>query len=396
MDRDNSELSRVVKILQRLVRFPTITPQECGIFDYICDLLPDFNVLKIEKDGVKNLFLYHKFGDGDHWCLAGHIDVVPPGVGWERDPFGGEICDGFLYGRGAQDMKSGVAAMVSALLEISSFESLADNSRIGEPKNLNAKNLVDSGIGTLSLLLTSDEEGEAKYGTLAMLDELRARDLLPDFAIVTEPTSEVRFGDTIKVGRRGSINGTIKIHGKQGHVAYPKKCINPLDLIAPKLSQISGFLLDNGDEFFEPSRLVITDIRGGIEAVNVTPESLRIMFNIRNSTKTSIDDVREYLEGLLHGIAHELVLNQSSKPFVTARDSRVVDRLVHASEKVCGIAPTLSSGGGTSDARYFAEFGVAVAELGVVNDRIHALNERVKLREVEQLERVLLCALFGE
>lgn len=359
----------VIEILQKLLTYPSITPKECGIFDYVRSLLEGFEAIEVEHEGVKNLLLYRRFGEGEHWCLAGHIDVVPPGEGWSVDPFGAELKEGYLYGRGAQDMKSGVAAMISALAKIDHFP------------------------GTLSLLLTSDEEGEAKWGTQLMLEHLKERGFLPKVAIVTEPTSEERFGDTIKVGRRGSINGKLIIHGKQGHVAYPSKCLNPVELIAPRLAQIAGYNLDAGDEFFEPSKLVITDIRGGIEAVNVTPSDLKILFNVRHSTQTSAKEIEDYLHQLLQGIPYTLEIKPSSKPFLTSRESVVVKRVSEAVKRVMGVAPKLSTGGGTSDARYFAQFGVEVVECGVVNDRIHALDERVALLEVEALERVLLEAL---
>lgn len=202
-----------------------------------------------------------------------------------------------------------------------------------------------------------------------------------------------KFGDMIKVGRRGSINGILKIFGQQGHVAYPKKCVNPVELIAPYLSQIAGYELDKGSAEFEPSKLVITDIRGGLEVVNVTPNDLKIMFNVRNSTQTSLEDLRQYLENLLSKIPHSLELNQSSKPFLTNKQSRIVQRIAKVLESKNGFAPEFSTSGGTSDARYFAEYGVSVVECGVCNDSIHSINERVRLSEVESLQNAFLTLL---
>lgn len=233
----------------------------------------------------------------------------------------------------------------------------------------------------------------AIFGTKYTLECLKERDLLPDFAIVAEPTSVEKFGDMIKVGRRGSINGILKIFGQQGHVAYPKKCLNPVDIIAPHLSKISGHKLDKGSEEFEPSRIVVTDIRGGLEVVNVTPNDLKIMFNVRNSTQTSVESVRKYLEHLLAKAPHSLELNQSSKPFLTDKQSLIVQKIVKALESQNGFAPELSTSGGTSDARYFAEFGVKVVECGVCNDSIHAINERVRMSEVEALQKVFVSLL---
>lgn len=374
-----------VEVLKKLVSYPTITPKECGIYAYIREILPDFEALEFEKEGVKNLFLYKKFGadknsNGSqmHLCFGGHIDVVPAGEGWESEPFTPTQKGEYLIGRGTQDMKGGVAAFLCAIREF-----------------------VDSRgyfSGILSVLLTSDEEGEAIFGTKYVLEELQKRDLLPNYAIVAEPTSVEKFGDMIKIGRRGSINGKLTIFGKQGHVAYPSKCINPVELIAPILPKIAGFDMDSGSEEFEPSKIVVTDIRGGMEVVNVTPNDLKMMFNIRNSPKTSLQDLENHFREILSGIPHHLELKQSSKPFLTDSSNLIVQKLIKSLQKTLGITPLLSTSGGTSDARYFAEYGINVVECGVCNDTIHSLNERVKIREVEELKAVFLELLegFGE
>lgn len=377
--------SKTIEVLKQLVAYPSITPKECGIYQFIYGILPEFKVLEFNKNGVKNVFLYKDFGECEdvkskklesknakslHLCFAGHIDVVPPGEDWESDPFIPLEKDGFLYGRGTQDMKSGVAAFMCALREF-----------------LDSNNVFN---GILSVLLTSDEEGEAVFGTQYVLQELKKLNLLPDFAVVAEPTCVEKFGDMIKIGRRGSINGKLTIKGKQGHVAYPSKCINPVELIAPILNKIAGFDLDKGSTEFEPSKIVITDIRGGMEVVNVTPNDLKIMFNVRNSTVTSLQDLQEYLENLLKEIPHSLELKQSSKPFLTDSKNKIVQTMLKVLESQNGFTPVLSTSGGTSDARYFAEFGVNVVEYGVCNDRIHSINERVKISEVEALQKSFL------
>lgn len=356
-----------IQILEKLVSYPTITPQECGIYEFIKEILPDFKIKEFHKNGVKNLFLYKEFENSQsnhHLCFAGHIDVVPAGEGWESDPFIPQIKGEYLYGRGTQDMKGGVAAFLSAVCEFK------------ENKNFKI----------LSILLTSDEEGEAIYGTKYVLEELQKEKLLPHFAVVAEPTSLKEFGDTIKIGRRGSINGVLRILGKQGHVAYPSKCINPLDFLAKVLHKISGFNLDEGKDGFEPSKIVITDIRGGMEVVNVTPSEVKIMFNIRNSPSTTLEDVKTYFDTLLKDIPHKLELKQSSKPFLTNKESKIALKLQEVLKQVNGFTPVLSTSGGTSDARYFAEFGVEVVECGVVNDKIHSVNECVKISEVNALK----------
>jgi succinyl-diaminopimelate desuccinylase len=261
-------------------------------------------------------------------------------------------------------MKSGVAAFVQVLKEAESFN------------------------GTLSVLLTSDEEGEATYGTQIMLAHLKEIGMLPDYCIVAEPTCEERFGDAIKIGRRGSINGYLTVHGKQGHAAYPEKALNPVHQIAPLLEKLAGVDLDDGDEDFAPSKMVITDIRGGMEVTNVTPGELKIMFNVRNSTQTTQEDVREHIDKVLEGLDYELVLTQGSYPFVTNHDSKVVRQLRQSIRSVTGLETKLSTAGGTSDARFMGAYGIDVVEFGVINDTIHAPNENTSIDEVRKLYRV--------
>jgi len=354
----------VVDLLIRLLSAPSVTPDDGGLMEFVREYLPDYEAMRIDEGGVKNLFLYRKFGEGEHLCFAGHVDVVPPGEGWHSDPFVPLVRDGMIYARGAQDMKAGVAAFVEAMARTEAFN------------------------GTLSLLLTSDEEGEATYGTQIVLRRLKELGMLPDYAVVAEPTCEERFGDAIKIGRRGSINGRVVVRGRQGHAAYPEKSDNPIHRIAPVLPKIAGVNLDEGDEHFAPSKLVITDIRAGMEVTNVTPGELRMMFNVRNSTKTTKEDLERYVREALEGLEYELSLSQSAKPFVTDPDTRIVRLLDAAIEEETGIRPKHSTAGGTSDARFFGEYGVKVVEFGPRNDTIHAPNERVAVDEVEGLYRV--------
>lgn len=356
--------SPVMLLLKRLIACPSVTPDDAGTLDLIKGMLPGFEILELPRGDVRNLFVYKSFSEGPHLCFAGHVDVVPAGEGWESDPYTPIEKEGYLHGRGTQDMKSGVAAEVQALLECEMFP------------------------GTLSLLLTSDEEGDAIDGTNYCLPVLKEKGLLPDFAIVAEPTCEERFGDAIKVGRRGSINGVLKIKGRQGHAAYPEKSSNPIDLMAPVLPKMAGTDLDEGDDYFAPSRFVITDIRAGMEVTNVTPGELKMMFNVRNSTNTTKEDVQAFVEKHVEGLEYELSLTQGSFPFVTNRDSKIVHALESSIRHIAGITPVLSTAGGTSDARYIAAYGVEVVELGVVNDRIHAVDERVRVEEVNQLKAV--------
>ncbi|MDP2851608.1 MAG: succinyl-diaminopimelate desuccinylase [Sulfuricurvum sp.] len=354
----------VIELFKHLLESPSVTPEDGGIFEFLSEYLNDFEILRIDREGVKNLFAYRRFGEGKHLCFAGHVDVVPAGEGWNTNPFVATEIEGYIYARGAQDMKSGVAAFTQALKEADDFN------------------------GTLSILLTSDEEGPAKYGTVEVLAYLKEHNLLPDAVVVAEPTCEERFGDAIKVGRRGSINGVLEIIGKQGHAAYPEKAINPVHQIAPVLSNIAGAFLDDGDEYFAPSQIVITDIRAGIETTNVSPGKLKMMFNVRNSTRTDEAKIGVFIASQMEGMEYTLTLDQSAHPFVTDADTTIVKALSEAIGSVCAITPKNSTAGGTSDARFIAAYGIDVIEFGVINDTIHAPNERTSIAEVENLYAV--------
>lgn len=362
-----------LEILKKLISYPTITPKECGIYEFIATLLEDFSYERMDCHEVRNAFFYRDFlpgkSDGKiHLCFAGHVDVVPAGEGWESDPFLPTLKDGYLYGRGAQDMKGGISAFLDAIIKASK-EGLRGNIAI-------------------SVLLTSDEEGVGIDGTRHVLDCLKKENRLPHFAIVAEPTCENIFGDTLKIGRRGSINGKIKIFGLQGHVAYPQRCVNPIELLGERLGKIAGKNLDDGDENFEPSKIVVSDIRGGMQVCNVTPSDLTLMFNVRNSTLTNQEDIKTYLQKVLEGLRYDLELKTSSLPFLTSRESEIAKKLKNCVAEVTGIQPNLGCSGGTSDARYFAPYGIEVVEFGVCNDRIHAKNERVGLQDLDNLSKI--------
>jgi len=354
----------VIDLFIKLLSFESVTPDDAGSLAFIETYMEGYEAIYVNEGGVKNLFLSKKFGEGDHLCFAGHVDVVPPGSGWKSDPFVPLVKEGRIYARGAQDMKSGVAAFLQACKEAEDFS------------------------GRLSILLTSDEEGDATYGTQIMLGHLKQIGMLPDYCVVAEPTCEEHFGDAIKIGRRGSINGYLTIKGRQGHAAYPEKALNPVHQIAPILEKIAGVALDEGDEDFAPSQMVITDIRGGMEVTNVTPAELKIMFNVRNSTKTTQEDVRVHIEKVLEGLDYTLKLTQGSFPFVTTRDSKVVKVLSDSIDEVTGSRPKLSTAGGTSDARFMGAYGIDVVEFGVINDTIHAPDESTGIAEVEKLYEV--------
>ena len=363
----------VVDLLLKLLSFESVTPDDAGSLQYIEEYLKGYEAIYFNKEGVKNLFLTKKFSEGEHLCFAGHVDVVPAGSSWKSNPFVPLIKEGRIYARGTQDMKSGVAAFVQTLKDTKNFE------------------------GRLSVLLTSDEEGDAEFGTVIMLEHLKEIGLLPDYCIVAEPTCETVFGDAIKIGRRGSINGYLTIQGRQGHAAYPEKAINPIHQVAPLLHEIAAVNLDNGDDDFAPSQMVITDMRGGMEVTNVTPDSLKLMFNVRNSTKTTQEEIKMHIAKIFEGLDYTLKLTQGSYPFVTQRDSKIVQKLSQSIKYITGVETKLSTAGGTSDARFMGAFGIDVVEFGVINDTIHAPNESTTIEEVETLYTIFkdTVAHFG-
>ena len=355
---------QIIELFKYLIEVKSETPDDGGLLDFIEKYLPSFTALRIDIEDVKNLFIYKKFSEGEHLCFAGHVDVVPAGENWDTDPYKAVEKDGYIYGRGTQDMKSGVAAFTQAVKEAQDFK------------------------GTLSLLLTSDEEGDAFYGTIKVLEYLKKHDMLPDSVVVAEPTCEDVFGDAIKVGRRGSINGYITLQGKQGHAAYPQKAINPIHQISKVLGSMAGIDLDNGDEHFAPSKFVVTDIRSGMQVTNVTPNNLKMMFNVRNNTLTTQVEVTQFVDKHLKGLDYTLELTQGSYPFKTDTATKIVKNIDIAIEKVTGIKPKHSTAGGTSDARFMAPFGIDVIEFGVKNDTIHSVNERTTKKEIEKLYEV--------
>ncbi len=378
------------EILKKLIAYPSITPKECGIYDFLRALLPSFEAIELHRNEVKNIFLYRVFGRGAwdlmqraredkgilsplrHLCFCGHVDVVPAGEGWSSDPFSPREEGGKIYGRGAQDMKGGVAAFIQALHALEGLQN------------------EDAAPVMISVLLTSDEEGAGVDGVRYALECLEKMGLIPHFSIVAEPTCIKELGDSIKIGRRGSINGILRLFGRQGHVAYPEKCQNPIELLGARLGQLAGKNLDEGDEFFAPSKMVITDIRGGMEVVNVTPSELKILFNVRHSTHTTKESLTRYLQSVLEGLEYELELKVSAQPFLTEMGGfvRLIEECIQSKT---GRMPIRSTSGGTSDARFLAPYGVEVVEFGLCNDLIHAVDECTSVQDVETLS-----AIFSE
>ena len=309
-------------------------------------------------------------------CFAGHTDVVPPGPleQWHSDPFDPALRDGRLYGRGAADMKSSIAAFVVAV-EAFVRERPAYK-------------------GSLALLLTSDEEGPSVDGTARVVELLRQRGERLDYCIVGEPSSVERLGDMIKNGRRGSLSGRLTVRGTQAHIAYPHLGRNPIHLLAPALAQLVATRWDEGDEFFPPTSWQVSNVHAGVGAMNLIPGSLELDFNFRFGPSSPEASLRERLEAVLrrHGLDYELQWTLSGNPFITPA-GELVDAVKRAVRANTGRTPELSTAGGTSDARFLASICPQVVELGPPNATIHKLNENIELEVLEQLPRIYLDTL---
>lgn len=356
----------------QLIACRSVTPDDGGSLALIADRLAStgFVCERIDRGGVRNLWATHGRG-APIVCLAGHVDVVPPGAldRWTTDPFAPTERDGRLYGRGAADMKASVAAMVTA------FERLAAT----DPAH----------PGTLALLLTSDEEGEAVDGTVAVVDALRARGVTIDACVIGEPTSTEVFGDTIKNGRRGSLSGVVRIHGTQCHVAYPERGRNPIHDGLPPLAALIATQWDHGDEDFQSTSFQITSIHAGAGATNVIPGAMDVSFNFRYSPRWSARDLRARVHEVLDGTgaAYTADWTLSGEPFVTPRGP-LTDVLSTIIEEETGVRPSLSTHGGTSDGRFLAAVCREIVEFGPVNTTIHQVDECVRLDELRPLTAI--------
>lgn len=303
--------------------------------------------------------------------FAGHTDVVPTGPRerWQSDPFAPEIRDGLLYGRGAADMKGSLAAMITAC---EAFIAEHPDHR-----------------GALGFLITSDEEGPSVDGTVKVVEHLQAAGERIDMCLVGEPSSRERLGDTIKNGRRGSLNGKLTVRGKQGHVAYPHLAVNPIHLAAPALAELAAIEWDRGNDFFPPTSFQISNIQAGTGAENVVPGELSAMFNLRYSTELDEQRIRERVHAVLdrHGLDYALDWRLSGAPFLTPA-GELVDAARAAIQEIAGIDTELSTSGGTSDGRFIAPTGAQVLELGPLNATIHQIDECVAVQDLDTLSRI--------
>ncbi|MDP6993187.1 MAG: succinyl-diaminopimelate desuccinylase, partial [Woeseiaceae bacterium] len=355
-----------IQLLIDLMRRPSVTPDDRGCQALISERLirTGFQCEAMNLGSVSNLWA--RYGDqAPVLCFAGHTDVVPPGdlEQWRSDPFEPEIHDDYIYGRGAADMKSGVAAMV-----------VAAESFVQQHPNFN---------GSISLLLTSDEEGEAVDGTRHVVDRLISRGDAIDWCIIGEPSSSIALGDVIRIGRRGSLTGDIVVRGVQGHVAYPEQVENPVTAFAPVLQVLCERQWDKGDDHFPPTSFQVVILKSGIGASNVTPPDLRARFNFRFSPVWSANDLRAEVESIVasQDIDATIEWTLQGQPFLTPPGT-LIDAATEVIRDLAGIETRQSTGGGTSDGRFIAPTGAAVVELGPVNETIHKIDERVRIVDV--------------
>ena len=348
-----------VALTQALIRCPSVTPADAGALDVVAEAAAGlgFTVHRLEFGGTPNLFA--RRGDAaPHLCFAGHTDVVPPGeAAWSADPFGGVVRDGAVWGRGACDMKGAIAAFLAAVA--------------AQPVQ-----------GSLSLLITGDEEGPATGGTVRVLEWMQARGHIPDFCVVGEPTNPGRLGEVIKIGRRGSLNARISVHGVQGHVAYPSRIDNPVHRLVRALAELTAAPLDGGTDWFEPSSLQVTSVDVGNAATNLAPAAASARLNIRFNDRHTGASLEAWLRHALARHADRFALDVaiSGEAFLTAPGPDV-DRLAGAVAAATGVRPRLDTDGGTSDARFIARY-CPVAEFGLVGATMHMVDEHVPVADL--------------
>ena len=374
------DMNPTLELTFDLLRRPSVSPEDCGCLDVIGARLAaaGFRNERIDFGPVANLWSV-RGDEGPLLCFAGHTDVVPTGPreDWATDPFEPVVRDGVLYGRGAADMKSGLAAMVTA----------TERYVARHPDH----------AGRIAFLLTSDEEGPSVDGTRRVVEVLRERGQAIDWCVVGEPASAERFGDTIKIGRRGSLSGRLTVHGVQGHIAYPQLADNPVHGFAPALAELVARHWDAGNEYFQPTTFQVSNIAAGTGAPNVIPGELKVRFNLRFSTEQTVDSLQRAVLGILdrHRVKYTLEWFVSGLPFLT-RPGFLTEVASQAVEGVTGLRPVFSTSGGTSDGRFISPMGAEVVEVGVPNGTIHKVNECVRLDDVASLttvyERILELA----
>ena len=365
-------MSNTLELAKSLISKPSITPDDHGCQAIMIDRLNKigFEIHPLKFGDVDNFWAVH--GDsGPLFAFAGHTDVVPAGDenAWNTKPFEPTIKDGYLYGRGAADMKGGLASMVTATEKFIK-------------ENPNHK-------GRIAFLITSDEEGVAVNGTVKVMDYLKANEQNIDYCLLGEPSSTSSTGDVIKNGRRGSLNGFLKINGKQGHVAYPHLAKNPIHLVSPALDDLCNQEWDNGNDYFPATSFQISNMHSGDGVTNVIPGDAQVKFNFRYSTETNKENLQKKVHEILdlHNLDYSIEWSHSGYPFLTPK-GELVSACVEAIKKTKGIETELSTSGGTSDGRFIAQEGTQVVELGPVNATIHQINESVLVQDLDDLSEI--------
>ena len=365
-------MSNTLELAKSLINKPSITPDDHGCQVIMIDRLNKigFEIHPLKFGDVDNFWAVH--GDsGPLFAFAGHTDVVPAGDenAWNTKPFEPTIKDGYLYGRGAADMKGGLASMVTATEKFIK-------------ENPNHK-------GRIAFLITSDEEGVAVNGTVKVMDYLKANEQKIDYCLLGEPSSTSSTGDVIKNGRRGSLNGVLKVNGKQGHVAYPHLAKNPIHLVSPALDDLCNQEWDNGNDYFPATSFQISNMHSGDGVTNVIPGDAQVKFNFRYSTETNKENLQKKVHEILdlHNLDYSIEWSHSGYPFLTPK-GELVSACVEAIKKTKGIDTELSTSGGTSDGRFIAQEGTQVVELGPVNASIHQINESVLVQDLDDLSEI--------
>jgi succinyl-diaminopimelate desuccinylase len=375
-----------IALAQRLIRCASVTPADAGAQDVLAEALAalGFTIHRLPFGETPNLYARLGAG-GPHICFAGHTDVVPPGEGWRHDPFGGVVEDGILYGRGACDMKAAIAAFVAAVAQAQLQAQLEAGA-------------ADALPGSVSLLITGDEEGPARDGTARVVDWMRDHGEVPDFCVVGEPTNPVRLGEIIKIGRRGSLGASITVPGVQGHVAYPHLADNPVHRLLGLLHALTTDRLDEGNRWFQPSSLQVTSIDVGNTVANLIPARASATLNIRYNDAHDAASLEGWMTGIAadHAPGAEFAFHRSGDSFLT-EPGRAVETLAQAIGGIFGTQPKLDTGGGTSDARFITKL-CPVAEFGLVGATMHKVDEQTTVDDLRALARayaLILARLWG-
>jgi succinyl-diaminopimelate desuccinylase len=365
-------MSDTLDLAKQLIACRSITPDDAGCLDLIGSRLEKagFTCERLDRGPVRNLWA--RRGTGTPLvCLAGHVDVVPPGAveRWTNDPFTPTERDGFLFGRGAADMKTSVAALVTAAER---FVRSAPDHR-----------------GSLALVFTSDEEGAGIDGTAAVVRELQSRGTTIDACILGEPTSSALLGDAMKNGRRGSLNGVLTVKGVQCHIAYPEQGRNPIHMAMPALADLAATQWDRGNEHFSPTSFQMSHVQAGAGANNTIPGAMNVLFNFRFSTASTAEQLKARVHAVLdaHGVDYDLAWTLSASPFLSP-PGRLIDVVSAAVSSVTGVTPAVWTSGGTSDGRFLAGISRQVVEFGPVNKSIHAIDEHVRIADITPLSAI--------